>query len=135
MEPINLLDHEEKVEVVYSSRAIRCLVWGLICFCIPFGLAYLIAVWESDTELIFLLIAAPWGITVICAIVGIWASLQSIRFYEKDAIRKYLGLMGNILMLIITFLLIIAVIPQDVAVEMPPPQQAPPLENTVEDTF
>lgn len=135
MEPINLLDYEQQAKVVYSNRAMRCLVWGLVCFCIPFVLAYLVAIWELDVALVFWFIAAPWGITTICAIVGIWASLQSIRFYEKDTIRKYLGLMGNILMLIITFLLIIAVLPQEVAVDIPPPQPQAPLENTMEEAF
>jgi hypothetical protein len=98
----NILDFEEKDNYpIEANKSIKLLVAGLGCYFVLFAFVRLIARFDPENilfvSLILIIGVVAFGLTII----GLISGVKSIIKREKSIFKKYFGLIGNLIFVLI----------------------------------
>lgn len=115
MEHTNILDEKNSGVVrLYCDKSLRFLFYSLVFFVIELLILTITFYLELLMSLSLTLAGIPIIAILMTAGLGFWYATQSIRSREQYPVKKTLGLLGNLLMLGIIFLALLALIPSKV---------------------
>ncbi len=102
MQNENILDHEEPIlPDVYGNKSLRYLLLSIGFLGLTFAIVFLEDWMNLDDDITLLGVALPLLAMLMTALLSCFNGLQSIRYREASAFKKYIGLIGSIILLLV----------------------------------
>lgn len=101
MEHNNILDHEQTKTFQYYNRSIRFLIFAFGLFIFSMLISMMLIFFGLGVEMSLLFLVLPMLASFGCASYGFYAAIQSFCHHEDHALKKFGGLVGNALFVLL----------------------------------